>query len=477
MTARTDASPPLEGANRPTELDRLVGWLDERTGFARAARTVLRKVFPDHWSFLLGEIALFCYVILVLTGVFLTFFFAADTRSVTYDGPYGPMRGAEVSAAFDSVMRLSFEVRAGLLMRQIHHWTAVVFVAAIVIHVCRIVFTGAFRRPREINWLVGVSLLLMALAAGLTGYSLPDDLLSGTGLRITDAVATAIPFIGPWLAYLIFGGEFPSVELIGRLYVFHIMLLPALMIGAITAHLLILWFQKHTQFPGRQGRHVATESNVVGRHFWPGQVFRSLGLFFLTAGVLALVGGLIQINPVWVYGPYISSQVSSPAQPDWYLGWLEGLLRIGPSFEPTILGITIPSLFWVAIVVPTLVFGAFTLWPFLEARISGDHRDHQVLQWPWEAPVRFGVAAAALTFFVVLTLAGGNDVLAAYLRIGVEELTWIFRILVVVAPIVVGVIAWRLALERRRRDERAGRALGAESGPAAAADAMGPADS
>jgi ubiquinol-cytochrome c reductase cytochrome b subunit len=449
MTSRPAATDP----DRPTELDRLTGWLDERTGFARVARTVLRKIFPDHWSFLLGEVALFCYVILVLTGVFLTFFFAADTRPVTYDGPYPPLRDTEVSAAFDSVMRLSFEVRAGLLMRQIHHWAAVVFVAAIVVHVCRIFFTGAFRRPREINWLVGVGLLLLALVAGLTGYSLSDDLLSGTGLRITDAVVAAVPFVGPWLAYLIFGGEFPSVELIGRFYVFHIMLIPALMIGGITVHLLILWFQKHTQFPGGHGAHTALETNVVGRHFWPGQVFRSLGLFFLTAAILAVLGGLVQINPVWVYGPYIPSAVSSPAQPDWYLGWLEGLLRIGPNLEPTVFGVTIPSLFGPAIVVPTIVFGGFALWPFIEARVTRDHRDHQLLQWPWQAPVRLGIGAAVLTFFVVLTLAGGNDVLAVYLRVGVEELTLAFRILVVVLPIVVGLVAWRLGVERQRRED------------------------
>jgi quinol---cytochrome-c reductase cytochrome b subunit len=445
---------PAAAETGVTELDRLVGWLDERTGFAGLARTVLRKVFPDHWSFLLGEIALFCYAILVLTGVFLTFFFAADTRTVTYEGPYGPLQGAQVSAAFDSVMRLSFEVRAGLLMRQIHHWSAVVFVAAIVVHVCRIFFTGAFRRPREINWLVGVGLLLMALAAGLTGYSLPDDLLSGTGLRITDSVATAIPFIGPWLAYLIFGGEFPPPEIIGRLYVFHIMLLPALMIGAISLHLLILWFQKHTQFPGGEGGRVARETNVIGRHFWPGQVFRSFGLFLLIGAVLAVVGGLFQINPVWVYGPYVPSQVSSPAQPDWYLGWLEGLLRMGPNWEPTILGVTIPSLFLPAIVVPTLVFGAFTVWPFIEARVTHDRAEHHLLQWPWDAPVRLGIGAAALSFFIVLTLAGGNDVLAEQLHVGVEELTAAFRILVVVVPVVVGIVAWRLGVERRRRDAR-----------------------
>ena len=435
---------------RPTELDRLVGRLDERTGAASIARTVLRKVFPDHWSFLLGEVALFCYVVLVATGVFLTFFFTADSRTVTYDGPYPALHGAQVSAAFDSVMRLSFEVRAGLLMRQIHHWAAVVFVASIVVHVCRVFFTGAFRRPREINWLVGVGLLMLALVAGLTGYSLPDDLLSGTGLRITDSVVGSIPFIGPWLAYLIFGGEFPSVELIGRLYVFHIMLIPALMIGGIGAHLLILWIQKHTQYPGGRAR----ETNVVGRHFWPGQVFRSAGLLFLTAAILAVLGGLIQINPVWVYGPYLPYAASSPAQPDWYLGWLEGALRIGPNWEPTILGVTVPSLVLPAIVLPGIVFTGFALWPFIEARLSGDHREHQLLQWPWQAPARLALGAAALTFFVVLTLAGGNDVLAVFLHVRLEDLTNVARILVVAAPIVVGLVAWRLAIERRRHEQR-----------------------
>jgi ubiquinol-cytochrome c reductase cytochrome b subunit len=450
MTGAPATPPEAAAVDRPTELDRVVGWLDERTGFARLARTVLRKVFPDHWSFLLGEVALFCYVVLVLTGVFLTFFFAADTRTVTYDGPYRPLQGAEVSSAYSSVLRLSFEVRAGLLMRQIQHWASLIFVAAIVVHVCRIFFTGAFRRPREINWLVGVGLLLMALAAGLTGYSLPDDLLSGTGLRITDAVASAIPFIGPWLAYLIFGGEFPSAELIGRLYVFHIMLLPALMIGGITVHLLILWFQKHTQFPGGQ----ATEHNVVGRHFWPGQVFRSLGLFFLTAAVLALVGGLIQINPVWVYGPYLPYAVSSPAQPDWYLGWLEGALRMGPNWEPTILGITLPSMLLPAIVAPGIIVLGFTLWPFIEARFTHDHAEHQLLQWPWQAPARTAIGAAVLAMLTILTISGGNDVLAVFLHVNVDEVTNATRILVVAVPIVVGLVTYRLAVERRERDRR-----------------------
>jgi ubiquinol-cytochrome c reductase cytochrome b subunit len=442
---------------RPTELDRIVGWLDERTGVAEVARVLLRKVFPDHWSFLLGEIALFCYVVLFATGIFLTFFFTADSRPVTYQGSYLPLQGAQVSAAFDSVMRLSFEVRAGLLMRQVHHWAALVFVAAIVVHVSRVFFTGAFRRPREVNWLIGVSLLLMALAAGLTGYSLPDDLLSGTGLRITYSIAFSIPFVGPWLAYLVFGGEFPTLDLIGRFYVFHIMLLPLLMIGAITFHVGIVYLQKHTQFPGGQ----ATETNVVGRHFWPGQAFRSLGLFFVTAAVLALMGGLFQINPVWVYGPFLPSAAASPAQPDWYLGWLEGLLRLGPNWEPTILGVTIPSPFLPGVVVPGIIFGGLALWPFIEARISRDHRHHHLLQYPWQAPLRLAIGSGVLALFVFLTLAGANDLLAVLLRVGVEELTTALRVLAVVGPIAVGLVAYRLALEIRGR---AGRPLGPDAG-------------
>jgi ubiquinol-cytochrome c reductase cytochrome b subunit len=448
---------PAGADSRPTELDRLVGWLDERTGIDQVARGALRKVFPDHWSFLLGEIALFCYVVLVATGVYLTFFFTADSRPVTYEGSYVPLQGAEVSAAFDSVMRLSFDVRAGLLMRQVHHWAALVFVAAIVVHVSRVFFTGAFRRPREINWLIGVSLLLMALAAGFSGYSLPDDLLSGTGLRIVYSVAFSIPFVGPWLTYLLFGGEFPTLELIGRLYVFHIMLLPLLMIGAITVHLGILWLQKHTQYRG--GR--ATEQNVVGRHFWPGQVFRSVGLMFVTAAVLALLGGVFQINPVWVYGPYVPSAAASPAQPDWYLGWLEGSLRVGPNWEPTILGVTIPSSFLPGIVLPGVIFTGLALWPFLEARFSGDHGEHHLLDYPWEAPARLAIGTAALTLFVLLTLAGANDVLAVLLNVRVEELTAAFRILLVVGPLVIGLIAYRLAGEIRARS---GRPLGPDGG-------------
>ena len=318
----------------------MLKWIDERLGAAHWARKGLRKVFPDHWSFLLGEIALFCFIILLLTGIYLTLFYRPDAAPVIYEGPYEPLRGREMSAAYESVLRLSYEVRAGLVMRQIHHWAALVFVAAIVVHMVRVFFTGAFRKPREINWMVGVTLLVLAIGMGFTGYSLPDDLLSGTGLRIAYSAVISIPFVGPYLGFLVFGGEFPTEGVISRLFVLHVMLLPAVLIALIGAHLGILWRQKHTQFAGK-GR---TEGNVVGKSFWPQQFFKSFGLMLLTGAALALLGGLVQINAVWNYGPFDASAVSAPSQPDWYVGWLEGAIRLFPAFEPTIFGVTIPSM-------------------------------------------------------------------------------------------------------------------------------------
>jgi ubiquinol-cytochrome c reductase cytochrome b subunit len=428
-------------------------WIDERLGAADWARSGMRKVFPDHWSFLLGEVALFCFVILVATGVFLTLFYVPDGTPVVYDGPYVPLQGREVSAAYRSVLEISFEVRAGLVMRQIHHWAALVFVAAIVVHMLRVFFTGAFRRPREINWLLGVTLLVLALAMGFTGYSLPDDLLSGTGLRILYSVAISIPFIGPYLAFLVFGGAFPTETIVSRLFVFHILLLPAVLAALVVAHLGILWRQKHTQYPG-PGR---TEHNVIGKSFWPAQVFKSTGLLLLAAALLALMGGLVQINPVWTYGPFDPTTVSAPAQPDWYVGWLDGALRIFPPIEFTVLGITIPSPFIPGVVLPGIAFAVFTLWPFIEARISGDRREHHLLDRPRDAPVRTSVGVAAVVLFVLLTVAGGNDVLAVIFDVPVEGLTHALQGAVILLPPLAGILTHRICHELRAREAATGR--------------------
>jgi ubiquinol-cytochrome c reductase cytochrome b subunit len=430
-------------------------WFVERLCVAQWARSGLRKIFPDHWSFLLGEVALFCLVTLVLTGVFLTLFYVPDATPVTYDGPYLPLQGHEVSAAYRSVLDISFSVQAGMVMRQVHHWAALIFVAAIVVHMLRVFFTGAFRKPREINWLVGIGLITLSLAMGVTGYSLPDDLLSGTGVRILYSVALSIPFIGPYLAFLIFGGEFPTATIVSRLFVFHVMLLPALLLGGVAVHLAILWRQKHTQFPG-PGR---TEHNVVGKAFWPSQVFKSFGLMLLTAALLALMGGLVQINPVWTYGPFIPTTVSAPAQPDWYIGWVDGALRLFPPIEFTALGVTIPSPFIPGVLLPGLAFGLLTLWPFIERRfISRDDRAHELLDRPRDNALRTSLGVAAVLVFVIATLAGGNDVAAVILDVEVETMTNVLRVAIFAVPLLGFLVTWRICHELRREEREVGEA-------------------
>jgi ubiquinol-cytochrome c reductase cytochrome b subunit len=430
-----------------TMIERSLKYVDERLGTASFARRALRKVFPDHWSFLLGEIALFCLVVLVFTGTFLTFFYNPSVREVVYDGPYGPLQGQEVSAAYDSVLRLSFEVRAGLLMRQVHHWAALVFVAAIVIHLCRIFFTGAFRRPREVNWLIGMALLFLALGEGFTGYSLPDDLLSGIGLRIFYSVTLAIPVIGTWVTFLLFGGEFPAGDIISRLFVFHVMLLPALLIGLVVVHIFVLVLQKHTQFPGR-GR---TERNVVGKRLWPEQTFKSVALLLLTTAVLALLGGLVQINPVWQYGQFRPFDVTSPAQPDWYIGWLDGALRLGPPWDLTLFGYTISEVFWPAILFPGIAFGILTLWPWIERRLfTRDYAEHHLLDRPRDAPARTATGMAGLMVFFIMFLEGGNDILGVLLNLSVEVITRDLQWALFIAPVITWLVTFWVCRSLKR---------------------------
>ena len=420
---------------------RTAEWLDDRLDASGFARSALNKVFPDHWSFMIGEIALYCFVILVATGTFLAFFFQADPTLRVYEGEYTPLRGVEMSGAYESVLELSFGVRAGLVMRQVHHWAALVFVGAIVLHLCRIFFTGAFRRPREINWIIGVTLLVLALANGFTGYSLPDDLLSGTGLRIAYSIVLSVPLIGTWLASLFFGGEFPAPDILSRLLVLHIFVVPAAMAALIGAHLAILWRQKHTQFPGPDRR----EDNVVGSRLWPTYAVKSVGLFLIIAAVLGLLGGLAQINPVWLWGPFDPSLETAPAQPDWYMGWLEGALRIFPPWEIRAGGYTIPNPFYPGVLLPTFTFALLYLWPFIEARLTHDRAEHHLLDRLRDRPARTALGAAVLTFYAVLFLAGSNDVIARTFGASVEAVTWTLRILVIALPIAVGWLAHRFA--------------------------------
>jgi ubiquinol-cytochrome c reductase cytochrome b subunit len=421
-------------------LDKPARWIDDRLGTSSFAHDALNKVFPDHWSFLLGEIALYCFVVLVMTGTFLTFFFDASSGESVYRGAYEPLNGMEVTNAYRTTVELSFDVRAGLVMRQAHHWAALVFVASIILHLCRIFFTGAFRRPREINWMVGLTLLILAIFNGFTGYSLPDDLLSGTGLRIAYSIALSVPLIGTWIAFLIFGGEFPAEQIIGRLFVTHIMIVPALIVGLLSAHLAIIWRQKHTHFaePGR------TESNVVGSKLWPTYAAKSVGLFFLVFAVLCFLGGLVQINPVWLYGPFEPHQVTSPAQPDWYLGWVEGALRLFPAWELRAFGYEIPNPFFPAVLMPGITFAALYAWPFVEARLADDRDPHNLLDRARDHPVRTGLGAATLAFYAVMFFAASNDLLAIWFDLPVLAVTVVFRVLLFVLPPGVGYVVYRL---------------------------------
>jgi ubiquinol-cytochrome c reductase cytochrome b subunit len=419
---------------------RTFAFFDERLGVSRFVRSSLDKVFPDHYAFLLGEVALYCFVVLILTGIFLTFFFSASSTEVVYRGDYHPLVGATVSDAYRSTLDLSFSVRAGLVMRQVHHWAALVFIASIVAHLCRVFFSGAFRKPRELNWIVGVTMLILAIFNGFSGYSLPDDLLSGTGLRIAFSIAESVPLVGTWMAFLVFGGEFPSQRIIGRLFVTHTLIVPALLVGLISVHLAMVWRQKHTQFPG-DGH---TEDTVEGPKLWPTYAMKSLGLFFAVAAVLCLLGGLFQINPVWLYGPYHASQVSSPAQPDWYMGWLEGALRMFPPWEVRAFGFELPNPFFPAVLLAGLTFMGLYLWPFLEAWATGDRSEHHLLERPRDHPFRSALGAATLSFYVVLFFAASNDLVAKWLKVRVTIITGIFQVAVFVVPAVVGLVTHRL---------------------------------
>ncbi len=411
-----------------------------RLGGNRFARSSLNKLFPSHWSFLLGEVALYSFMVLVATGIYLTFFFHPSDGKVVYDGSYGPLVGQHVSEAYRSTVDLSLDVRAGLLIRQTHHWAALVFIGAILLHMARIFFTGVFRKPRELNWIVGLTLLLLAMAMGFTGYSLPGDLLSGTGLRIAYSVAESIPLVGPWLTFLVFGGEWPVDGFTSRLYGVHILVLPLLILGLLSVHLMILWRQKHTQMTGPGAR----EGNLIGERLWPSYAAKAGGLALLVAGGLLILGATVQINPVWLYGPYDPSSVSAAAQPDWYIGFLEGSLRLWPGWQTRIGGFTIPALFYSGVVAPTIMFGLLYAVPFLHRRLTGDRDVHHLAQRPRQAPVRTGIGVGAITFYLVLLAAGAQDVLASHFEVSVDLVRNILRALLVVAPLAAGFVAHRI---------------------------------
>ena len=430
---------------------RTAEWADDRLGLAKISKRYLRKVFPDHWSFMLGEIALWSFVVLLITGTFLTLWFTPSMSESRYEGSYSQLRGVPMSDAYASTLRISFDVRGGLLVRQMHHWAAMVFIAAMLIHMMRIFVTGAFRKPREVTWVIGATMLLLGLLEGFVGYSLPDDLLSGTGLRIADGLIKATPVVGTYLSFFLFGGEFPGDAVISRFYIVHVLLIPAILLALVGTHLLLIVYHKHTQWPG-PGRK---ETNVVGYPFLPVYLAKSSGFFLMVFGVTALMGGLLTINPVWKYGPYDPSKVTAGAQPDWYMAIAEGLLRIFPNWETHVAGHTISwNVLLPGQVLPFALLGMIVAWPFLEAWVTGDRREHHLLQRPRDAPVRTAFLAAMVTLYGLLWLAGGNDIMATHLHLSLNAITYVMRVAVFVVPIAVFLVArsWCLGLQRADRD-------------------------
>ena len=439
--------------------ERLADWADGRLGIHTLGRKYLRKVFPDHWSFLLGEICLYSFVVLVLTGVYLTLFFHPSMNEVTYQGSYVPLNGVRMSEAYASTLDISFDVRGGLLIRQLHHWAALVFVAGMLTHMMRHFFTGSFRKPREVNWLFGWLLLLLGLFEGLFGYSLPDDLLSGTGLRFVHGALLSVPVVGTYLAMFLFGGEFPGDDIVARFYSLHVLLIPGVMAALIVAHLLLVVHHKHTQFAG-PGR---TERNVVGTPFMPVYLAKAGGFFFLVFGVLALIAAVATINPVWSYGPYRADQVSTGAQPDWYLGFAEGLVRIMPGWEVTLWGHTLVLGVLIPVVVFPLLLVFIGVYPFLEARFTGDRDEHHLLDRPRNRPVRTAIGAAWISLYLVLLAGGGNDIVATRLHLSINTVTWAVRTGMFLVPAVVFVVTRRICLGLQLSDRELvahGRATG-----------------
>ncbi|MFE7193716.1 cytochrome bc complex cytochrome b subunit [Kitasatospora sp. NPDC057541] len=453
---RADRKPGPEPATSTraepaNKVEALADWTDGRLGIYALSKSNLRKIFPDHWSFMLGEICLYTFLIIILTGVWLTLFFVPSMGEVVYDGSYVPLKGIRMSEAYASTLGISFEIRGGLLIRQIHHWSAIVFVAAMFTHMFRVFFTGAFRKPREINWLFGAGLLILGMFDGFMGYSLPDDLLSGTGIRFMEGAVLAVPIVGSYIEMFMFGGQFPGSIIIPRLFTVHVLLIPGIMLGLLVAHLILVFYHKHTQFAG-PGR---TNENVVGMPLMPVYMAKAGGFFFLVFGVVSAMAAIATVNPIWAYGPYRPDQVSTDAQPDWYMGFSEGLIRIMPGWEIGLWGHTLVMGVFVPLMIFPLILVAIWAYPFLEGWITGDRREHHIADRPRNAPVRTAFGAAWIALYLILLAAGGNDLLATHFHLSINAITNAARIGFFVGPVIVFVITkrWCLGLQRRDREK------------------------
>ena len=442
-----DLEPVMEKAGRA---------VDDRFHAAKWAKKALKKAFPDQWSFFLGELALYSFIILLITGTYLALFFHPSEQQVIYHGSYVKLDGLRMSDAYASTLNISFDVRGGLLVRQIHHWAALIFIGAIAMHALRIFFTGAFRKPRELNWVIGTTMFMLACVEGFAGYTLPDDMLSGTGARIAEGIMQSIPVIGTYVVFFVFGGQYPGEDFIPRLYLAHVFLLPGLILALVTAHVMILWHQGHTQWPGKKEK----EHVEVGAPFFPVFIMKTTSLFIFVFAILVALATAAQINPIWLFGPYSPLNVSNGSQPDWYIGFLEGTLRLMPGVE-TDFGNAVTgghtimwNIFIPAVLLPILWFTFMYTYPFFERWVSGDARPHNVLDRPRYNPTRTGIGVAVITLAIVVQVAGGDDVISFHLGIAVEDLVWVLRGCFFVLPTAAFFVTRRVCVALQRADRR-----------------------
>jgi quinol---cytochrome-c reductase cytochrome b subunit len=447
ITAAPTGRPPTSTAARLVAAG--ADGIDSRIHPAGPLRRQIDKVFPTHWSFMLGEINMYSFIVLLLSGTWLAVFYDPSMAETTYNGIYAPLRGVDMSQAYKTTVDISMEVRGGLLVRQIHHWAALLFVASMIAHMMRTFFTGAFRRPRESNWLLGVVLLLAGMIEGFIGYSMPDDLLSGTGLRTgLSAIVMSIPVIGTWLHWAILGGEFPGNIIIPRLYIVHVFLLPGILLAVIGLHVALVWFQKHTQFPGT-GR---TERNVVGVRILPTFAAKAGGFLVVSVGIMTAMGGLFQINPVFKLGPYDPTKVGAGSQPDFYMGFFDGAVRLWPAWELYLGPYTVPSLFFPAVIGGGILVTLLALYPWIESRLTGDRAHHNLLERPRDAPARTATGMVGMTFYFWLLVASGNDIIAYTFDISLNVMVWIGRLGLLVLPPLVYVVTYKICLGLQRAD-------------------------
>jgi ubiquinol-cytochrome c reductase cytochrome b subunit len=414
-----------------------------------AIEELRQRPFQLHWTNIFGVVAAACLVVLMITGVVLMIFYSPSNEPVAYHGSYSPLNGVEVSRAFQTTMMISFDLPGGIVIRQAHHWSALLLPAALSMQLLIMFFRGAFRRPRRLRWLLVFGLLIVAMLGGWSGYALPDDSLSGTGLRIFEGIVLGIPVIGTLVSALLFGNEFPG-RVLEILYPIHIWLVLALLVIVIGG-LLRSWLRDR---PARFSDRRRIGPAPVEVALFPTAVTRLAGLFAVTVAVIMVMASTMTISPIWLYGPTDAASASAGSQPDWYTGFLDGALRlVPPGWEFSWLGYT-----WtLAVIAPLAVISAFMLlvaiYPFVEERFTKDRLDHDVLDRPRDAPTRTGVGVAGMIFYGVLWGAASADIAATMFHLSLNVVLTILQVAIITGPVIGFLTARSICRWLQRRDE------------------------